>query len=65
LTVWLALVANPDVLQPVMAGITAPSTNVMSAIVIQFIFFIVVSYRYFEPKILRCYGVLPASKKSL
>jgi hypothetical protein len=48
-----------------MAGITAPSTNIISAIVFQFIFFIIVLHRYFKPKILRCYGVLPASEKSL
>jgi hypothetical protein len=52
LTVWLPLAATSDVLQPVMAGIAAPSTNVISAIVIQFLFFIVVSHSYFEPEFL-------------
>ena len=50
LTVWLPLAATSDVLQPVMAGIAAPNTSGISAIVIQVIFFIVVSHDYFEPE---------------
>jgi hypothetical protein len=46
-TVWLPLAANSDVLQPVKAGITAPSTSVISAIVIQLIFFIFISSHHY------------------
>ena len=65
LTLWLPLAANSGVLQPVMAGIAAPSTNVISAMVIQFVFFIIVSRHYFEPEILPVlWGVTRIGKRS-
>jgi hypothetical protein len=39
-------------LQPVMPGIAAPSTSVISAILVQFNCFIVVSHNYFQPEML-------------
>jgi len=52
LTVWLPLAASSDVLQPVMPEIAAPSTSVISAILVQFNCFIVVSPNYFQPEML-------------